>query len=251
MHDAPDGGIWFTSDSDTRMEILAPPGVRITATEPSDPFAPGAVPGWRRASLLDEGEGDPLSLHVAWTHRISTREAATLLGERWIGEVQGILIGQLHLAASVGRRPDGCPADDELARAGSIAATWILAELRGAFPAQRWEMPGGEMHMEQVPNFSDELLRRIPAPSPLVASGHGNTTAELDWSPRVRDLLSMLWAIVVARCRRSTRAIGHEWSHRPRHDRRRPAGGQPPEEPLRGAGASPTPAHGVAWAKPR
>jgi hypothetical protein len=168
-HEGKFGGMWFMNDSSTRTEVIAPPGVRITFDERCDPFAPGSVRGWRVLRIDDDGASDPSSLVSAEPRPASTREVVDLLGPRWIIEIKRILLGQLEVATSFGRPRDGGPIDDELALASAICTDWLLKELRDTFPDELWERPGKAMTYEDVPHYSDDLLRLIPMPSRHVA----------------------------------------------------------------------------------
>jgi hypothetical protein len=43
--------------------------------------------------------------------------------------------------------------------------TWIVAELRDAFPDEPWELPQPAMRPAAVPDTLDELLLRMPGPT--------------------------------------------------------------------------------------
>jgi hypothetical protein len=159
VHGAPYGGIWFVLQRDSELEVIAPPGIRITLGEGGDPSVPGLLPGWRRVTLPDDDDLDPQAIDAADAVCVSTRYVLERLGPESAFEIKRIMIAQLSIAVALDQTGAGL-VDDSHAPASSSASSWALGELRDAFPDELWEFARELMYAECVPHFSEDLLRR-------------------------------------------------------------------------------------------
>jgi hypothetical protein len=153
IHDAPYGGIWFVLQTDSEIEVIAPPGIRITLGEGRDPAVPGLLPGWRRVTLPDDDDLDPQAIDDADAVCVSTRYVLDRLGPESVSEVKRIMIAQLSMAVALAQVEDGSVGDGR-ATAGSRGVIWALGELRDAFPNERWELSKGLVCAEYDPHVS-------------------------------------------------------------------------------------------------
>ncbi|MGA8364044.1 MAG: hypothetical protein WB709_05945 [Solirubrobacteraceae bacterium] len=153
IHDAPYGGIWFVLHTNSEMEVIAPPGIRITLGEGRDPMVPGLLPGWRRVKLPDDDDLDPQAIDDADAICVSTRDVLDRLGPESASEIKQIMIAQLSMALALAQAEDDSVGDGR-ARAGSRGVTWALSELRDAFPNERWELSKGLGCAEYDPHVS-------------------------------------------------------------------------------------------------
>lgn len=159
IHDAPYGGIWFVLQTGSEMEVLAPPGIRVTLGEGRDHAVPGLLPGWRRVRLPDDDDLDPEAIDDADAVCVSTRYVLDRLGPESASEIKRIMIAQLSIAVALAQADDGS-VDDSGATAGSRGVIWALGELRDAFPHERWELSKGPVCGKHGPHFSADLLPR-------------------------------------------------------------------------------------------
>ncbi len=153
IHDAPYGGIWFVLQTDLEMEVIAPPGIRITLGEGHDPAVPGLLPGWRRVTLPDDDDLDPQAIDDADAVCVSARYVLDRLGPESASAIKRIMIAQLSMAVALAQAEDGSVGDGR-ATAGSRGVIWALGELRDAFPNERWELSKGLVCAEYDPNVS-------------------------------------------------------------------------------------------------
>jgi hypothetical protein len=138
IHDAPYGGIWFVLHANSEMEIIAPPGIRITLGEGRDPEVP-SLPGWHRVKLPDDDDLDPHAIDDADAVYISTRDVLDRLGPESASEIKQIMLAQLSMALALAQA-EGDSVGDGRATADSRGVIWALSELRDAFPDERWEL---------------------------------------------------------------------------------------------------------------
>lgn len=143
------------------VSVFAAPGVALP--EPAMRSVDAAVlRGWRRAVWpLDEDlvlELDP----PAATFRVATIEVCCDMPDELRSMVRSIMVDQLHVALAFGESSSRELVVDEEARARQASVSWILTELREAFPDEVWELPQPSMLPAVIPDTPDELLALLP-----------------------------------------------------------------------------------------
>ena len=155
-------GRWFVGLQPSRINVLAPPGVRLHRAERCE--SGSGVAGWRHAvwlphlhqhhPMIDRDQPDLL-------RPISTRTALRLLPEGLWEIVWQLLFAQLLSARAFGEADDGRLASEELARAGAVTALWIEGELRAAFPDRSQQLDRALLTSEpplEIPDTVEQLL---------------------------------------------------------------------------------------------
>jgi hypothetical protein len=192
-------GPWFVVEDSNSVHAFAPPGVWLPWPS-SAPRAQQTRGGWRRASWPAE----PVPVIDAELPgallQVSTTQVCESMPIDIREQVRAVMVDQLHAALSVGRGRKGL-VDDDTARAGAVAADWVLNELRSAFPEEQWKLPASIVQLTNIPPTSDELLDALPAqrahhPASLTPAGLRDLP---DW---LRRLAEALLRLIAAACTR-------------------------------------------------
>ncbi len=155
---APDGATWFVCVEPERLSVLAPPGVTISPRTEREAEALHGAPGWRWAiwGRSDDrrpviGRDDPDAVR-----EVDTPTALHLLGAHNRDVVWTCLWAQIAIARQFGRRPQGRPISEDLARAGAVSAAWLRDEMMRGFPERAHLLAPSETDLELDPEPPDD-----------------------------------------------------------------------------------------------
>ncbi|RKQ90390.1 hypothetical protein C8N24_0192 [Solirubrobacter pauli] len=161
-------GTCFVAERPDGIEVLAPPGVRITAArwelDDSD-----AARGWRLARWTDHEERDafldvdpPDSITV-----LAPEEVVDVLGAAHAADVRRVLLEHLGVADAFGRAPLGQLLRDGHAQAAAFASARAVTAFKDAFPDHDCRSARAPLHYQPVPDTAEALLQAMPGPRHL------------------------------------------------------------------------------------
>lgn len=144
-------GLWFEFRDGSAIEVIAPPGVWLSARH-------GLSGGWSAARWEDTAHRSIDSDPPDHFRTISAVEVLECVGREHADTVEAVMIEQLLAATNYGQPLAGRPPVESRARLSAEMSKSVVAELAEAFPGSTWQIPGGSLGTSVVPDTVDELL---------------------------------------------------------------------------------------------
>ena len=186
-------GTWLVSQDDETLCVFAAPGVALptASRRPCD----ATRHGWRRSvwSIADDPVID-FDMPIETT-AVATSDVCQVLPHELRNVVRNQMVNQLTIALSFGEIGWSGLVDDDAAHARQACATWIVSELREAFPEEAWELPRPSLLVTVIPDTYDDFLERLPHPRARAVNLPEDPTAALG----ARDLLRLLSIVLLRR----------------------------------------------------